>query len=68
MMNTQLSNDIKKLKGEDISIDKSQENLENDLKDLGMTLLWMMIKDQLKDTAFMKDTKNSLELFKHINK
>lgn len=68
MFNTELDKEIRKLKGEDTSIDKTEENLAEDLKDLGMTLIWMMVKDQLKDTAFMKDTKNSLELFRHINK
>ena len=34
------------------------------MRDLGMTLLWMMVKEQTKDTAFIKDVKNSLELFR----
>ncbi len=68
MFNTELDKEIRKLKGEDVSIEKTEESKADDLKDLGMLLIWMMVKDQLKDTAFMKDTKNSLELFRHINK
>ena len=68
MFNSELDKQIRKLKGEDVSIDRTEENKAGDLKDLGMTLVWMMVKDQTKDTAFLKETKNSLELFKHINK
>ena len=39
-----------------------------DLKDLGVLLTWLLVKEKGKDTSFLMGTKTSLELFKHIHK
>lgn len=39
-----------------------------DLKDLGVLLTWLLVKDKGKDTSFLLSTKTCLELFKHIHK
>ncbi len=67
MLNLQILKESKKALGEEFSEDDLALASEQDLADLGMLLVWMMVPHKGKDTSFLKSTKTSMDLFKHLN-